>query len=143
MKRVCIVSLLLVSVVLSAPASAELKGIGLGVGAMEGDFFFQVRKDFWLGGEVSQIVGQAGVYFHGKTTFRIDADYHFVIESGKGRFYPLVGLQLAFNSDDVKFGVNGGGGLNFMLTESLAAFGELKYTFFGWDGWQIMGGVYF
>ncbi len=132
-------------VAVATTASAETRGWGIGAGAFDGDFGVQLRKDFWLGGEVSQITGQASAYFPGKTTFRVDADYHWVMtsESGSSRFYPLAGVQLAFNSNAVKFGVNGGGGLNFMLSESMAAFAEAKFTFFGWDGFAITGGIYF
>jgi hypothetical protein len=124
--------------------SAEAKDWGLGVGVLDGDFGVQVRKDFWLGGDISQITGQGSVYFQNKTTFRVDADYHFIINpESKSRFYPLAGVQLAFNSDAVKFGLNAGGGFNFMLTESKAAFAEAKFVFGKWDGFAITGGIYF
>jgi hypothetical protein len=128
---------------LTATAFAETRGWGLGAGAMDGDFGVQARKNFWLGGDISQITAQASVYFQYKTTFRLDGDYHFMIKSWQPRFYPLAGLQFAFNSDSAKFSVNGGAGLNFNLTETLAAFGEAKYVFFGWDGWAFTGGIYF
>jgi hypothetical protein len=127
----------------AATASADVKGWGLAAGTFDGDFTAQARKDFWLGGDVSQITGQASIYFAGKTTFALDADYHFNLKSGSGRFYPLAGVHFAFNSNDVKFGANGGGGLNFNLTDNLAAFAEAKYVFFGWDGWAVVGGIYF
>ena len=137
--------LLLMAIVLmnSTSVYAESSGWGLGAGVHDGDFGAQVRKDFWLGGDISQITAQGSVFFHNNTTFKIDADYHFVITAGKGRFYPLAGLQFAFNSDNVEFGINGGGGLNFMLTERMAAFAEIKYVFGDWDGFTIMGGIYF
>ena len=145
MKALLTVLTIILLVGVATTASAETKGGGFGVGAFDGDFGVQIRKDFWLGGEVSQITGQGSVYFAGKTTFRLDTDYHWVIQSdgGRSRFYPLAGVQLAFNSDAVKFGVNGGGGMNFMLTDSMAAFAEAKFTFFGWDGFAITGGFYF
>ena len=59
------------------------------------------------------------------------------------RFYPLAGIGFGFTSDHAKFGVNGGGGLNFMLTSTVAGFAELKYIFGSWDGWAITGGAYF
>jgi len=125
------------------PVSAEVKGWGLGVGVFRGDFGVQSRKDFGLGGDVSQITGQASVYFHSNTTFRIDLDYHFIINPGTpSRFYPLAGLDFAFNSDAFRVGVNGGVGVNFKLTESLAAFGEAKYVFGKWDGWTFTAGIY-
>lgn len=143
MKLVRLVPLILLVLILATPASAETKGWGLAIGALDGDFGIQGRKDFRLGGDISQITAQGSVFFAGKTTFRLDADYHFLIKSGKSRFYPLVGIDFAFNSDSAKFGVNGGGGFNFMLTEKNAAFAEIKYIFGDWDGWSIMGGIYF
>lgn len=136
--------LILVVVALAAAASAEAQDWGIGAGALDGDFAVQLRKDVPLGGDISRITGQIGMYFHGKTTFRVDADYHFILNpESQGRFYPLAGLELAFNSDSVKFGVNAGGGLNFMLTEDRAAFAEMKYVFGDWDGLAILGGIYF
>lgn len=143
MKTFGVVLLTIIVFTQAAPATAEIKGWGLGAGVFDGDFTAQGRKDFWLGGDISQISGQASVYFANKTTFAVDADYHFSLKSGSGRFYPLAGVHFAFNSNDVKFGVNAGGGLNFKLTEQLAAFGEVKYVFFGWDGWAVIGGIYF
>jgi hypothetical protein len=129
---------------LAGAAQAEVKGWGAGAGVMDGDFAVQLRKDFWLGGDISQITGQAGASFHKKTVGRIDADYHFILNPRKpSRFYPLVGLQFAFNSDHVEFGINGGGGVNFKLTPKLAAFAEVKYVFSDWDGLSILGGLYF
>lgn len=125
-------------------ASAETNGWGIGAGALDGDFGVQLRKDFWLGGDISQITGQGSVYFPDKTTFRIDTDYHFILNpENNGRFYPLVGVGLAFNSNATKFGVNAGGGVNFMLTDSMAAFGEAKFVIGGFDGFAITGGFYF
>jgi hypothetical protein len=143
MKTVSMIFFTVIVLSLATTASADTSGWGLGIGSFDGDFGIQGRKDIRLGGDVSHITAQGSVVFANKTTFALDADYHFVIESGKGRFYPLAGLQFAFNSDDSEFGVNAGGGLNFMLTDKMAAFGEVKYVFFGWEGWFITGGVYF
>ena len=143
MKLVRILPLLLVALLLAMPAQAETKGWGVGLGIQDGDFSLQGRKDFWLGGDVSQITGQFGVQFANSTVWRLDADYHFVIKSGKSRLYPLAGLDFAFNSDSAKFGINAGGGVNFMLTDKTAAFAEIKYIFSDWDMWSIMGGIYF
>lgn len=143
MKVFRIVALVATVLTLAATGSAEVKGWGLGAGVFHGDFGAQVRKDFWLGGDISQITGQASVYFHGTTTFRIDVDYHFNINpSTQSRFYPLAGLDFAFNSDAFKVGINGGVGVNFMITQSLAAFGEAKYVFGKWDGWAFTAGIY-
>jgi hypothetical protein len=140
--RKCLVVIALL--VLAMAASAEAKDWGLGAGALDGDFGFQLRKDFWLGGDISQITGQTSVYFHGRTTFRFDADYHFILNPGDpGRFYPLAGLDFAVNSDAAKFGINAGGGFNFKLTERNAAFVEAKFIFGGWDGFGIVGGIFF
>ena len=138
--------MLIITVVMLAVAtsvSAEIRGFGIGVGSFDGDFGAQGRWDIRLGGDLSSITAQGSVVFANRTTFAIDADYHFTIKSGKGRFYPLAGVNLAFNSDNSEFGVNGGGGFNFMLTENMAAFAEVKYVFFGWEGWFITGGIYF
>jgi len=144
MKTNGIAVVVIIMLTLTATASAEVKGWGLGAGVMDGDFGVQLRKDFWLGGDISAITGQAGAYFHNTTTFRIDADYHFILNPGKtSRFYPLAGLQFAFNSDAVKLGINAGGGVNFMLTDKLAAFGEVKYVIGDWDGWALTAGIYF
>jgi hypothetical protein len=143
MKTLRMTVLTIIVLAAATTSTAEVGRWGLGVGAKSGDIGFQLRKNFWLGGDVSQITGQGSVFLHNKTTFRVDADYHFVITEGKGRFYPLVGLDFAFTSDDAKFGVNGGGGVNFKLTEKNAAFGEVKYVFGGWDGWAFMGGIFF
>ena len=129
---------------LATTATAEIKGWGFGAGAFDGDFGVQARKDFHLGGDVSQITGQGSVFFPDRTTFRIDLDYHFVINpENPGRFYPLVGLDFAFNSDSAKFGANAGGGFKFMFTDKLAGFVEAKYVFSSWDGFAFAGGVYF
>ncbi len=139
-----IITLAIMMLALAANASAEIKGWGLGVGVLDGDFGIQGRKDFWLGGDISQITTQGSVYFHSRTTFRVDADYHFIVNpEDPSRFYPLVGLQFAFNSKSAKLGVNGGAGVNFMLTEKTAAFGEIKYVFGDWHGLAITGGIYF
>jgi opacity protein-like surface antigen len=144
MKTVSTLLLAIFVFTVSATASAETKGWGAGIGILDGDFGIQGRKDFWLGGDISQITAQASVHFHNRTTFRLDADYHFIINpSDPSRFYPLVGLQLGFNSDAVKFGVNAGGGVNFMLTEKLAAFAEVKYIIGDWNAWALTAGLYF
>jgi len=162
LKAIKILTLIIVLLALAAPTLAQsedtsakatsskssgrsnLKGWGLGLGIHDGDFGFHGRKDFWLGGDISHLTGQAGVFFHGKTTFKLDADYHFIINPGSpSRFYPLVGLQFGFNSDNAKLGANLGGGANFMLTESLASFAELKYVVGDWDGLTVQVGLYF
>jgi hypothetical protein len=143
MRSLILVFVAVVMLCSAATVSADVKGWGLAAGTFDGDFTVQARKDLWLGGDVSQITGQASVYFAGKTTFALDADYHFNLKSGAGRFYPLAGVHFAFNSNDAKFGANAGGGFNFNLTENLAAFAEVKYVFFGWEGWSLVGGIYF
>ena len=126
MKTVSMVLLTIIVLTTVAIAPVEAGNLGLGAGVFKSDFTAQARMDFWLGGDISQITAQGSVFFHGKTTFGLDADYHFNLKSGSGRFYPLAGLHFAFNSNDVKFGVNAGGGFNFKLTESLAAFAQVK-----------------
>jgi len=129
--------------VLAMNASAQTRGWGLGASVFDGDFGVQARKDFWLGGDISQITGQGSVYFPSKTTFRFDVDYHFILNpEGSGRFYPLAGIDFAFNSDRSKFGLNLGGGATFMLTEKTAAFGEAKFVAGDWDGFVFTLGFY-
>ena len=144
MKAFNITLIMTIVLFIAIAGSAEAKDWGLGAGTMDGDFGIQARKDFWLGGDISQITAQGSVYFQNTTTFRVDADYHFIINpESNSRFYPLAGIQLALNSDAVKFGLNAGGGFNFMLTESKAAFAEAKLVFGKWDGFAITGGFYF
>ena len=139
-----ILSLAIIMLAGATTVSAETKGWGVGAGVADGDFAIQARKDFWLGGDISQITGQAGVAFKENTTFLIDADYHFFINPGQAsRFYPLAGLQFGFNSDDAKLGVNLGGGVNFMFTEKLAGFVEVKYVLWGFEGFALNAGLYF
>lgn len=147
MKKLILTSLVLAMTasVFVVPAQAETKGWGAGIALHDGEFGLQARKDFWLGGDISQITGQAGVYFANSTLWALDLDYHWVItsDSGTSRFYPLVGLDFKFTSDHAKFGINAGGGANFMMTDKLAAFAELKYVFLDWDGFGVTLGVYF
>jgi hypothetical protein len=144
MKTLRLATLTIIMLAMTLTASAETRGWGLGAGVLDGDFGLQARKDFWLGGDISQITGQGSVYFHGKTTFRLDADYHFILNPGQSsRFYPLAGLSFAFNSDSAKFGFNLGGGFNFMFTEKTAAFAEVKYIISDWDGLAVTAGIYF
>ncbi|MEN8008632.1 MAG: hypothetical protein ABFS42_16605 [Candidatus Krumholzibacteriota bacterium] len=153
--RISIFSTIILALTLVAsasPAFAETKGWGAGLNILDGEFGLQVRKDFWLGGDISQITGQGSVIFAGRTFFALDVDYHFIIKStnadgtsSKSRFYPLVGLDFMFNSDGSEFGLNLGGGANFMMTDTLAAFAELKFVISDWfgDGLGIGVGVYF
>ena len=146
MKTLRTLLMTIVLLALATTAFAKPKALGLGAGVIDGEFSAQLRRDFWLGGEVSQITGQAGISFANKAIFRFDADYHFVLNAEKAsRFYPLAGLEFAFTSDHVHFGINVGGGLNFKLTQQMDAFAEVKYIISGsgFDGWFIMGGIYF
>ena len=143
MKKVCMILVALVSLFATAGSMADETSFGIGVGAHDGDIGFQLRKDFWLGGDISAITGQASVYLLNKTTFMIDADYHFILNPEKpSRFYPLLGVQLGFNSDNVKLGINAGGGWMFMLTEKTAGFLEAKFVISGFDGFTFAGGIY-
>jgi hypothetical protein len=136
--------LVALSLVTVASAEAQRPGWGAGFRGHDGELGFELRRDVYLGGDVSQITGQAGMVFPGSgATVTADADYHFTISSGSGRFYPLAGVGLKTDFDFFKVGVNGGGGINFQLTESMAAYGEAKYVFFGWDGFGFAVGVYF
>ena len=144
MKKFCMILVTVIALFAAATSFADQTGFGIGVGAHDGDIGFQLRKDFWLGGDISAITGQASVYLLNKTTVMLDADYHFILNpNNPGRFYPLVGVQLGFNSDKVKLGLNAGGGFNFMLTEKSAAFLEAKFVISGFDGFTFAGGIYF
>ena len=137
--------LALALLILATPALAETKGWGGGLAVHDGEFGVQVRKDFWMGGDISQLTGQGGVLFANDLVGFLDLDYHFLIksESGTSRFYPLVGLDFKFGDGFSEFGLNLGGGANFMLTDNMAAFAEVKYVISDWDGigWGL--GVYF
>lgn len=130
---------------LATPTLAETKGWGAGLAVHDGEFGIQARKDFWLGGDISQITGQFSVLFPKKTVFALDVDYHFIIksDSGTSRFYPLAGIDFKFNGDGSDFGLNLGGGANFMMTDKMAAFAEIKYVISDWDGFGFGLGVYF
>jgi hypothetical protein len=146
MKTARLFALTIIMLTVAVTASAQTKGWGLGAGVFDGDFAADLRKDFYLGGDVSQITGQAGIVARGDVALRVQADYHWLISTSSGgtsRFYPLVGLSFATDFDNAEFGVNLGGGYNFMLTQSTAAFVEAKFTLWGWDGFGIMGGFYF
>jgi hypothetical protein len=144
MKRVSRICLTIIVLSLAGSATIAVGDWGIGAGAQDGDVGFQVREDFWLGGDISRLTCQAPVYSHSKTTFAIDADDHFIINPDKpSRFYPLVGFEFAFNSDHSEVGINGGGGMNSMLTRKTAAFVEAKYVFGEWDGWAVTVGFSF
>lgn len=146
MKKLILTSLVLAmaATVFVAPAQAQTKGWGLGAMLFDGEFGVQARKDFWMGGDISQITGQAGVIFASDAVMDLSVDYHFVIntESGKSRWYPLVGLNLKTDFDNTEFGINAGGGVNFMMTDKTAAFAEVKYVFSDWDDIGFAVGIY-
>lgn len=140
-----LIILALTLVAIASPVMAETKGWGAGLNIWDGEFGVQARKDFWLGGDISQLTGQASVIFADRTVFALDLDYHFMIKSegSTSRFYPLVGLDFMFNSDGSEFGLNVGGGANFMMTDTMAAFAELKYIIADYGAFGIGVGVYF
>jgi hypothetical protein len=93
---------------------------------------------------VSEISLQGSVYFHNRTTFRFDADYHHILTPGETlRVYPLAGLQFAINSHNNRFGLNLGGGMNFSINENFDGFVELKYVFGDWEGFGVACGIRF
>ena len=144
MTRTKITLLATALIILASPILAQAGTAGLGLMWHDGEIGAQIRKDFQLGGDISQLTGQFGLIFD-NTIWALDLDYHWVIstESGSSRFYPLAGLDFKFTSDHAKFGLNLGGGLNFKLTEKLVAFAELKYVISDWDGLGIAAGIYF
>lgn len=55
-----------------------------------------------------------------------------------------MGPQLASNSDFTEFGVNAGAGLNFMMTETKAAFVAVKMVLVSdLDGLVVTAGLFF
>jgi hypothetical protein len=134
----------ILSAMVATTAEAQFPGWGTGFRMHDGDGGFEFRRDIYLGGDVSQITAQVGMVFPGSgATLTADADYHFTLSNGSGRFYPLAGVGVKTDFDFFKVGVNGGGGINFKLTEKLAAYGEAKYVFFGWEGFGFAVGLYF
>jgi opacity protein-like surface antigen len=144
MTRIKITLLVTALIILASPIMAQAANAGLGVMWHDGEIGAQIRKDFQLGGDISQLTGQFGLIFD-NTIWALDLDYHWVIstDSGTSRFYPLAGLDFKFTSDHAKFGFNLGGGINFNLTQNLAVFAEMKYVFSDWDGLGIAAGFYF
>ena len=139
--KISILCLLIAS--FATPALAG--GWGLGASLFDWDYFgVQGRKTFVLGGDISQITTAATFYFD-NTWMAFDADYHFVINpQNPSRFYPLVGVELSTDfSDFTEFGVNLGGGVDFMLTETLAAYAEAKFVISDLDGFVLGAGVKF
>jgi hypothetical protein len=146
--KISILTVLLVACATPALAS----GWGLGASLFDGDYFgVQGRKTFALGGDISQITAGAAIFFK-DTWFAFDADYHFVINpENPSRFYPLVGLNFAtdFGSDnmphgyDAKLGANLGGGVDFMMTDTVAAYFEAKFVISDWDGFVATLGIKF
>lgn len=117
---------------------------GAGASLFDGDYFgLQARKTFVLGGDISQITTGATIYFK-DTWFAFDVDYHFVINpENPSRFYPLVGLELATDFDYAELGANLGGGVDFMLTDTMAAFFEAKFVVSDADGFVATLGMKF
>jgi hypothetical protein len=148
MKKLVLISLILALIlsVFALPALAQTKGRGIGAQVHDGKWGFELRKDIPLGGDISQVTGQLGMVFPKSNAWlTFDFDYHWNIntDSGTSRFYPLAGIGFKTDFDNFKFGINGGGGANFMLTDKTAAFVEAKYVFTGWDGFAVAFGVYF
>lgn len=153
MKKLILTSLVLALAVstLAIPAQAQTEksnmrtSWGAGIQLFDGEFGLEARKDFWLGGDISQLTGQVGILFANDAVLTLDLDYHFSIktDSGTSRFYPLVGLDFKTDFDYSEFGLNLGGGANFMMTDKLAAFAELKYVISDWDAFGVALGVYF
>lgn len=148
MKKLLLTSLILAIAVsvFVAPVQAGTSGLGGAAQVHDGKWGFQLRKDVALGGDISQVTGQLGMLFpKGKAWFTFDLDYHWMIsnDSGTSRFYPLAGVGFKTEFDNFEFAINGGGGVNFMLTETKAAFVEAKYVFTGWDGFGVTFGLYF
>jgi hypothetical protein len=136
---------LIALLVVLAANTALAGGWGAGASLFDGDYFgVQARKTFVLGGDISQITTGATLYFD-DTWMAFDADYHFVINpENPSRFYPLVGLELATDFGDfTELGANLGGGVDFMLTDTMAAWAEAKFVVSDLDGFVVSAGVKF
>jgi len=133
---------LLSCLVLAVPALAG--GFGAGAQIHDGELGFQLRNEYAIGGDIGSFTGQAGLIFADSEVFTVDADYHFNLTKEQTRLYGLVGPQLAFNSDFTEFGVNLGAGLNFMMTDTRAAFAEAKVVLVSdYDGFVATVGLFF
>ena len=133
---------MIICLVMAVPALAG--GFGAGAQTYDGDLGVQLRKEYTIGGDIGSFTGQAGLIFADSEVFTVDADYHFNLTRQQTRFYGLVGPQLAFNSDFTEFGVNLGAGLNFMLTDTRAAFAEVKVVVVSdYDGVVATVGLFF
>ena len=142
MKTIKILAVVFVLAATAAPAFAD--DFGLGAALFDGDYFgLQGRKTFDLGGDISEITTGATIYFK-DTWFAIDADYHFTVNpENPSRFYPLVGLNVSTDFDWAEVGANLGGGVDFMITDTLPAYFEAKYTISDLDGFTFILGLKF
>jgi hypothetical protein len=147
MKTKMILMLLLVQSVAMGAVAAEKSplGLGFGLGFFDGEPGMMIRTDFVLDPKgLHEIALLAGGFNEDKFTFRIDADYHLVLNPRwKVRVYPLAGAELAIRSKHNRAGYNLGGGLNFDLVEPFRPFVEAKYTFGDWEGFGLVFGVHF
>ena len=144
MKYVVSIALLAALLFPTAASAADgSRGWGFGAGIFDGEFGVHARKDIYLGGDINEFTLQGSLIFANKTAGSFDADYHFLIKQGNSRFYPLAGLNFVFSDGWSEFGANAGGGVNFMLTETLGAFAEAKYVLFGWDAFVFTAGIKF
>ena len=137
--RIALITLLLVL----CSGAAHAAGWGAGVLLFDGEFGLHGRRTFHLGGDISELTTSANFIFEG-SWFTFDADYHFIINpENPSRFYPLVGLDLATDFDNAELGINAGGGVDFMLTDTLAAYAEAKFVIGDFDGFVATLGVKF
>lgn len=141
----CCCIMLLECTLYVAGAAAGVEGWGFGAGAFDDDFGIQGRKEFtFTEAEASKAALQGSVFFHNRTTFRFDADYHHILNPGSPlRIYPLAGAEFSIQRKANRWGANLGGGLNLKLTEHNELFIEVKYVFGDWDGFGLMAGIFF
>ncbi|MEM1322582.1 MAG: hypothetical protein AAGG75_20120 [Bacteroidota bacterium] len=72
----------------------------------------------------------------------INGDLHYFINNSNNfDLYALVGLNVAMGTINTEIGLNLGGGLEIMVKDNVAAYGEVKYVLSDFDQLVIAFGV--
>ncbi len=132
------------ALLVSLVATPAVAGSGLGLALHDfDDFGIQARTSFGIG-KLSELTGGVDWYFDNNNWWAFDLDYHFIIKEGSSRFYPLAGLEIATSFDGwEEFGVNLGGGMDFNMSDTLAAYTEAKFVLGGRSGLHLVLGLKF
>jgi outer membrane protein X len=154
----------------AAQAQDKTAGLGLVYGTGIESAGIQLNGQYFL--TENWAITPSFVFFFPKEAFRdykmkwydvnLNASYYFDLENETIRPYATAGINIALvsvptydfdfwtgSSGDVKnetyseVGLGLGGGADFMVTESLIPFGELRYSLSGYDQLSIVGGVRF